>query len=63
MSDNSKSKEPNTDKDTDNFDQSNIYKFDKINFKDVDVNVYTLKINSKSRDIAKEPNPFKFELG
>ena len=46
-----------------NYDQSNIYKFDKINFKDVDVNVYTLKINSKSRNISKEPNPFNFELG
>lgn len=66
MSDNSKKttdKNLELDSDKDKFDQVNIYKFDKINFKEVDVNVYTLKINSKSRDIAKEPNPFKFELG
>ena len=66
MSDNSKKTtdknlELDSDKDKDKFDQVNIYKFDKINFKEV--NVYTLKINSKSRDITKEPNPFKFELG
>ena len=70
MSDNSKKTtdknlelDSDKDKDKDKFDQVNIYKFDKINFKEVDVNVYTLKINSKSRDITKEPNPFKFELG
>jgi hypothetical protein len=52
MSDNSKKTtdknlELDSDKDKDKFDQVNIYKFDKINFKEVDVNVYTLKINSK----------------
>lgn len=60
---NSPKESNNAGKEFDNFDQVNIYKFDKMNFKEVDVNVYTLKINSKSRDIIKEPNPFKFELG
>ena len=46
----------------DNSDISDIYKFDKINFKEVDINIYTLKINSKSRNINREPNPFNFEL-
>jgi hypothetical protein len=43
-------------------DQYQIYKFDKLNYKDIDVNVYTLKINSKNRNINREPNPFNFEL-
>jgi len=45
-----------------NFDQENIFKFDKLNFKEVETNVYTLKINSKSRNLLLEPNPFNFEL-
>ena len=43
-------------------DQENIFKFEKINFKDIETNVYTLKINSKSRNLVLEPNPFNFEL-
>jgi hypothetical protein len=43
-------------------DQENIFKFEKFNFKDIETNVYTLKINSKSRNLILEPNPFNFEL-
>ena len=42
------------------YNQDNIYKFDKI--KDTDINTYTLKINSKNRNIGREPNPFSFEI-
>ena len=42
--------------------QENIFKFEKFNFKDIETNVYTLKINSKSRNLVLEPNPFNFEL-
>ena len=42
--------------------QDDIYKSDKINYKEIDTNIYTLKINSKSRNILIEPNPFNFEL-
>ncbi len=43
-------------------DQENIFKFENFNFKDIETNVYTLKINSKSRNLLLEPNPFNFEL-
>ena len=58
MSDNSKE----VDKSLINDDQENIFKFDKFNFKEIDINIYTLKINSKSRNMILEPNPFNFEL-
>ena len=48
--------------DKNNFDQENIFKFNKLNFKEIETNVYTLKINSKSRNLLLEPNPFNFEL-
>ena len=47
---------------TESDDQENIFKFDKINFKEIETNIYTLKINSKSRNLILEPNPFNFEL-
>jgi hypothetical protein len=43
-----------------NQDQINI--FEKFNFKDVDLNIYTLKINSRSRNTIKEPSPFSFDI-
>ena len=43
-------------------DQENIFKFENINFKEIETNIYTLKINSKSRNLILEPNPFNFEL-
>jgi hypothetical protein len=58
MNDNSKE----VDKSPINDDQENIFKFDKFNFKEIDINIYTLKINSKSRNMILEPNPFNFEL-
>ena len=45
-----------------NCDQDKIYKFDNFNFKEADTNIYTLKINSESRNILNEPNPFNFEV-
>jgi hypothetical protein len=44
------------------YNQDNIYNFEKLNFKEADTNVYTLKINSKDRNLLKEPNPFDFEI-
>ncbi len=46
----------------DHNDQENMFKFENFNFKDIETNVYTLKINSKSRNLTLEPNPFNFEL-
>lgn len=45
-----------------NDDQEHLFKFENVNFKDVETNIYTLKINSKSRNLKLEPNPFNFEL-
>jgi len=42
--------------------QDNINIFNKLNFKEVDTNVYTLKINSKNRNVKLEPNPFNFHI-
>jgi hypothetical protein len=44
------------------FNQDNINSFSKLNFKEVDTNVYTLKINSKNRNVKLEPNPFQFQI-
>ena len=52
----------NIDNNQDNNNQDNIHKFDLINFKELDTKVYTLKINSKNRNLLLEPNPFNFEL-
>jgi len=45
------------------FDQENIFDFKKTDFKELDINIYTLKITSKSRNVIKEPSPFSFEIG
>jgi hypothetical protein len=44
------------------FNQNDIHKFNDINYKEIDTTIYTLKINSKSRNLLNEPNPFNFEL-
>ena len=44
------------------FNQEDINKFENINFKEIDINVFTLKINSKNRNLSKEQNPFNFEI-
>lgn len=43
-----------------NQDQINV--FEKFNFKEVDLNIYTIKINSRSRNTIKEPSPFSFDI-
>lgn len=42
--------------------QESIINYKPIDFKDIDLQSYTLKINSKDRDLIKEPNPFNFEI-
>lgn len=44
------------------YDQYEIYKYDNLDFKNININSYTLKINSKNRNIQREPNPFSFEI-
>jgi len=45
-----------------NYNQDEILNYQKPNFKESDVQTFTLKINSKDRNIIKEPNPFNFEI-
>lgn len=47
---------------TKNDNQESIFDYKPIDFKDVDLQTYTLKINSKDRDLKKELNPFNFEI-
>jgi hypothetical protein len=42
--------------------QEDVFNFEPINFKEADVQTYTLKINSKDRNLIREPNPFNFEI-
>jgi len=42
--------------------QEGILNYKPIDFKETDVQTYTLKINSKDRNLLKEPNPFNFEI-
>lgn len=42
--------------------QEDILNYKPIDYKDTDVQTYTLKINSKDRNISREPNPFNFEI-
>lgn len=42
--------------------QEDILNYKPIDYKDTDVQTYTLKINSKDRNIFREPNPFNFEI-
>lgn len=39
-----------------------IFNFKPIDFKEIDIQTYTLKIYSKNRNIIREPNPFNFEI-
>ena len=42
--------------------QEDILNYKPIDFKEIDIQTYTLKINSKDRNIIREPNPFNFEI-
>lgn len=42
--------------------QEDILNYNKIDYKEIDVQTYTLNINSKDRNIIREPNPFNFEI-
>jgi hypothetical protein len=46
----------------DNDDQEQILNYKPLDFKDIDILTYTLKINSKDRNYIREPNPFNFEI-
>ena len=48
--------------DDQNDDQEQILNYKPLDFKDVDILTYTLKINSKDRNYIREPNPFNFEI-
>jgi hypothetical protein len=45
-----------------NFNQDHILNYKPIDYKDTELISYTLKINSKDRNIVREPNPFNFEI-
>lgn len=42
--------------------QEDILNYKPIDYKETDIQTYTLKINSKDRNIIREPNPFNFEI-
>jgi hypothetical protein len=42
--------------------QEDILNYKPIDYKETDIQTYTLKINSKNRNIKREPNPFNFEI-
>lgn len=42
--------------------QEDVLNYKPIDYKDTDIQTYTLKINSKDRNIIREPNPFNFEI-
>lgn len=44
------------------YNQENIFEHKAINFKEIDTNIYTIKINSKNRNLERELNPFNFEI-
>jgi len=50
----------NINKNTQN--QEGILNYKPMDFSDTNINTYTLKINSKDRNINREPNPFKFDI-
>jgi hypothetical protein len=45
-----------------NEDQDSILNYKPTDFKETELQTYTLKINSKDRNYIREPNPFKFEI-
>lgn len=42
--------------------QEDILNYKPIDYKEIDIQTYTLKINSKDRNTIREPNPFNFEI-
>lgn len=42
--------------------QEDILNYSPINYKEINIQSYTLKINSKDRNTIREPNPFNFEI-
>ena len=42
--------------------QEDVLNYKPIDYKETDTQTYTLKINSKDRNIIREPNPFNFEI-
>lgn len=42
--------------------QEDILNYKPIDYKETDIQTYTLKINSKDRNIIREPNPFNFDI-
>jgi len=42
--------------------QEEILNYKPLDFKDIDTQIYTLKINSKDRNLLREPNPFNFDI-
>jgi len=42
--------------------QEDVLNYKPIDYKDTDIQAYTLKINSKDRNTIREPNPFNFEI-
>lgn len=42
--------------------QEDILNYKPIDYKETDIQTHTLKINSKDRNIIREPNPFNFEI-
>jgi hypothetical protein len=45
-----------------NYNQEHILNYKVPDFKESDLETFTLKINSKDRNIIREPNPFSFEI-
>lgn len=45
-----------------NRDQESIFQHKNMNYKEAEITTYTLKINSKNRNLLREPNPFNFEI-
>lgn len=43
-------------------DQESILNYKPIDFKESDIQTFTLKINSKDRNYTREPNPFNFDI-
>ena len=42
--------------------QEDMLNYKPLDYKEIDIQTYTLKINSKDRNIIREPNPFNFEI-
>jgi len=42
--------------------QEDILNYKPMDYKDTDIQTYTININSKDRNIVREPNPFNFEI-